>query len=158
MGTQLEDSMPRTVLIPVDGSPNSQRAFDYYLNDVRRDDDKLLLAHIQNAPQLSAVSVHSPLSIPTEEWTNAIQDEIKKSGKIIEHYEISCEQKKIAKQSVVGSGKPGEAIIELSKAHNVSLIIMGSRGLNAVRRTFVGSVSDYVIHHCHIPVLVVPPE
>jgi len=150
--------MPRTVLIPIDGSKNSERAFNYYLNEIRRDDDKLLLAHIQHAPHLSAVSMSAPLSIPTEEWTNAIQDEIKKSNKIVEHYEMECEQKKIQKHSLVGSGKPGEAIIELSKSNNASLIIMGSRGLNAVRRTFVGSVSDYVIHHCHIPVLVVPPE
>jgi len=29
-------------------------------------------------------------------------------------------------------------------------------GLSAIRRTFLGSVSDYVIHHSKVPVLICP--
>jgi len=29
-------------------------------------------------------------------------------------------------------------------------------GLDAIRRTFLGSVSDYVIHHSKVPVLICP--
>ena len=61
-------------------------------------------------------------------------------------------------QVLLGSGKPGEAIVAQAAENHANLIVMGSRGLNAVRRTFTGSVSDYVIHHAHIPVLVVPPH
>ena len=36
---------------------------------------------------------------------------------------------------------------------------MGTRGLSTIRRTVLGSVSDYVLHHTTIPVAVVPtPE
>lgn len=37
------------------------------------------------------------------------------------------------------------------------MIVMGSRGIGTIRRTFLGSVSDYCVHHAHIPVAVVPP-
>ena len=35
---------------------------------------------------------------------------------------------------------------------------MGTRGLGKIRRTFLGSVSNYVLHHAHIPVIIVPKK
>lgn len=52
------------------------------------------------------------------------------------------------------TGKVGESIIEASKAENADLIIVGTRGMSKVRRTFLGSVSDYLVHHANVPVLV----
>ena len=49
-------------------------------------------------------------------------------------------------------------ICDLAKEKNADLIVMGSRGLNALRRTFLGSVSEYVLHHAHIPTTVVPAK
>jgi len=54
-------------------------------------------------------------------------------------------------------GKPaGEVICQVAKDEKVDLILMGTRGLGPVRRTIMGSVSDYVVHHAHIPVGVIP--
>ena len=53
-------------------------------------------------------------------------------------------------------GKPGEAICKVIKECGADLAVMGSRGLGAIRRTFVGSVSDYVLHHSHVPVIICP--
>lgn len=52
------------------------------------------------------------------------------------------------------TGKVGESIIETSKVENADLIIVGTRGMSKVRRTFLGSVSDYLVHHANVPVLV----
>ena len=52
------------------------------------------------------------------------------------------------------SPRPGEAIVALAKEHRASLIVTGTRGLGSVRRTILGSVSDFVLHHAHCPVLV----
>ena len=45
------------------------------------------------------------------------------------------------------SGKPGEAIIEAAVKESPAAIVMGSRGLGKIRRTLLGSVSEYVTHH-----------
>lgn len=51
----------------------------------------------------------------------------------------------------------GHTICDIAKANKAKLLVIGQRGLGAIRRTFLGSVSDYVIHHTHVPVLLVPP-
>ena len=54
-------------------------------------------------------------------------------------------------------GKPaGSVICTEAKTENVDLIVTGSRGLSTARRTILGSVSDYVVHHTQCPVCVVP--
>ena len=50
----------------------------------------------------------------------------------------------------------GQGIINVAEAEKAQLIVVGTRGLDAIRRTFLGSVSDYVIHHSKIPVLICP--
>lgn len=52
--------------------------------------------------------------------------------------------------------KVGDAIVKQAEKMNADLLIMGTRGLGAIRRTLLGSVSDYVIHESSIAVTVVP--
>ena len=42
------------------------------------------------------------------------------------------------------------------KDHGMRMIVMGSRGLNAVLRSVLGSVSTGVLHHAPCPVTIVP--
>lgn len=51
-------------------------------------------------------------------------------------------------------GDPGEAIIRAAEEEKVDMIVTGSRGQGQIRRTILGSVSDYIIHHSHVPVLI----
>ena len=53
------------------------------------------------------------------------------------------------------SGEPGRAIIKIARGEGADYLVMGSRGVGTLRKTFMGSVSDYVVHHAHIPVTVV---
>ena len=49
---------------------------------------------------------------------------------------------------------PGHGIIKRADEHKVDMIVMGTRGMGALRRTILGSVSDYVVHHAKIPVVI----
>ena len=52
-------------------------------------------------------------------------------------------------------GRPAEQIVTLSEELGVGIIVVGSRGLGALRRAVLGSVSESVIRHAHCPVFVV---
>ncbi|WAR25050.1 Y1388-like protein [Mya arenaria] len=49
---------------------------------------------------------------------------------------------------------PGEGIVKAVQEIDAALVVVGCRGLGRLRRTLMGSVSDYVLHHVHIPVLI----
>ena len=51
-------------------------------------------------------------------------------------------------------GSPRLEIIHVAEEEKVSMIIVGTRGMGQVRRTLLGSVSDHVMHHSHVPVLI----
>jgi nucleotide-binding universal stress UspA family protein len=53
------------------------------------------------------------------------------------------------------SGDPDKEILRTAEAVDAGVIILGSRGLGAISRTLVGSVSDSVVRHAHCPVFVV---
>ena len=55
-------------------------------------------------------------------------------------------------------GAIGHVICSVGKEEKAECIILGSRGLGTIRRTILGSVSDYVTQHMTIPVLLVPAE
>ena len=50
-------------------------------------------------------------------------------------------------------GEPGEAIARAAEDMNCDLIIMGSRGLNALKTLVLGSVSQSVLQRAKVPVL-----
>ena len=56
---------------------------------------------------------------------------------------------------VIAEHPPAKAILEAADQHAADLIVIGSRGLGA-RRTALGSVSNGVLHHAKVPVLVFP--
>ena len=48
-------------------------------------------------------------------------------------------------------------IVEVADELDVTLVVMGSRGLAGLRSMLLGSVSNHVLHHIHRPILIVPP-
>ena len=55
-------------------------------------------------------------------------------------------------------GRPSAAIVWLAEEMGADLVLVGSRGLGAMRRTLLGSVSDSVVRHAHCPAVVVRKE
>ena len=52
-------------------------------------------------------------------------------------------------------GRPDAAIVWLAEEMGAGLVLVGSRGLGAMKRALIGGVSDSVARHAHCPVMVV---
>jgi nucleotide-binding universal stress UspA family protein len=55
----------------------------------------------------------------------------------------------------IGSGEPATTLIEMAERHGCDAIILGARGLGALRSALLGSVSQGVLHASKMPVTVV---
>jgi len=53
-------------------------------------------------------------------------------------------------------GDPAQEIIDRATKGNFSLIVMGSQGKGSVQEVFIGSVSNKVVRHTCVPVLLIP--
>jgi len=149
----------RTVLIAVDASEHSRQAFEWYLHNVFRPDDLIIVCHVPEQPHLSMFSLKDGLNIPVEEWQKAIQGQLENIRKLEQDYEGDLIAKKIQyKMKVEQHKNPGEGIISVAEGDHAGLIVMGTRGLDPIRRTLLGSVSDYVVRHSKVPVLVCPKK
>jgi nucleotide-binding universal stress UspA family protein len=52
--------------------------------------------------------------------------------------------------------KTWRTLLEAAERHRTSLIVAGAQGMSGVGRALLGSVSTGLVHHSHLPVLVVP--
>lgn len=53
---------------------------------------------------------------------------------------------------------PAHGIVEAAEEAKVEAIVCGTRGLGGVHGALLGSVSKELLHHAHVPVIVVPPR
>jgi len=147
----------RVVLVAIDASENARAAVNYYVTEIHRKNDIVVLCHIPELADLPTFSLKAGLSLPVEEWTAAVQEQQKKMRELELIYENMLGPLKIQYKTHSEPCKtPGQGIITVAEAEKATLIVIGTRGLDRLRRTFLGSVSDYVVRNSRVPVLVCP--
>jgi len=145
--------MGRIDMIAIDGSDQAQYAFDWYLENMHREGDSVVLVH--------CAEFNIDIGLPgAAADVNAICAQVKKRqdeiASLTETFMNKLRAKKIEGKLLTPQGdKPGTLICKAATEQNASSILMGTRGLGTIRRTLLGSVSEYVIHHAACPVTVV---
>jgi nucleotide-binding universal stress UspA family protein len=59
---------------------------------------------------------------------------------------------------LVWEGDPGDSILEAARAEAADMIVLGSHGRGPIGRLLLGSVSQHVVRHARVPVVVVPRD
>ncbi|PAA86410.1 hypothetical protein BOX15_Mlig004764g1 [Macrostomum lignano] len=150
----------RKVLLPVDGSQHSDRALDWYNQHLRRPDDHVIFLMVAEPPPMLR-SAGVPMEEATRAYGDSMSQAVKAGRELADRMQRRCTAIKLEVAGVRFlerlATNAGEAIVQVADEESIDLIIVGNRGLGTVRRTFLGSVSDFVLHHANRPVAVVPP-
>ncbi|XP_039268321.2 universal stress protein YxiE-like [Styela clava] len=156
---QIYDCPANTVLICVDGSSNALEAFQYFTSNFRQSDSNVIIFHASDQVKIPAFVPGGGVGFMPESLM-AAYDEIELHNKRLkEKYEKLCSDIGLNHQVIIDEDikkGPGVAIINAAKKNNAKLIVIGTRGLGTIRRTILGSVSHYVLHHSSVPVLICP--
>lgn len=159
--TSIPTETRRNVLIPIDASPNCERAMKWYVDNLKRPDDFVFFIHViepvYSSPALGLAMESPPQMV--DEMTRVMEENIIAGKKLGQRYMRMAKEAKLAHKAFLHvDTKPGHAIIRSVAEHKVNLIVIASRGLGVLKRTFLGSISDYVVHNTHVPVAIVPPK
>eukprot|EP00918_Siedleckia_nematoides_P004263 GHVU01009528.1.p1 GENE.GHVU01009528.1~~GHVU01009528.1.p1 ORF type:complete len:184 (-),score=25.57 GHVU01009528.1:1117-1611(-) len=147
----------RFILLAVDTSENSKYMFQWFLDNILRSDDMVILTHCPEAPKLPTLTFKSGMTPPVDEWKKILDETNSRTRSLEEDYEGTCIQKKL-RYKVRGESykKPGEGILKIADSENVDMIVMGTRGISGLKRVVMGSTSEYVVKNAKCPVIVVP--
>ncbi|XP_041347745.1 universal stress protein PHOS32-like isoform X2 [Gigantopelta aegis] len=142
----------RVVVIGMDGSEYSDYAFEWYIHNVHKPIDHVVIVHCPEYHH--AMYAQAPVMTDVALMTEMIHEEEKKVKQFTEHLGQKLKDAKIGGKVRSVCGKPGEVICKVAEEEKAQLIVTGTRGKGVIRRTLVGSISDYVLHHSHVPVVV----
>ena len=139
----------RKILVPLDGSDNSQRALDAAIFLAKKSNAKIVCLYSINFIPIAETQMFDPLRCQIEEKKYAEQ--------VMQKAKTLCTQNDIEFTKVIEFGMPGNTILNFIKNKNnkIDLVVMGSRGQSGLKEIFLGSVSNYVLHKSHIPVLII---
>lgn len=141
--------MIKKILVTVDGSDNSMKALERAKYLAELSDAEILILHVIND------TVNNPY-ITLNEYKKAIDDAFLEQANIIIDGSVKkFRDSEVKIDTILKHGDPGKKIIETAEKENCDLIIMGSRGLNALSRVMLGSVSNKVLNHSKVSVLIV---
>ena len=155
----MEQVDKRTVLIPIDTSEHSRRAFRWYIKNMKQDNDFVVFVHVVEPVYTTpAVGILEPSPI-FHDFTHMMNEAIAEGKRLGHEFMNETKTAGITPKAFIHvDTKPGAALVKSAKDYKANVIVIGNRGCGTLRRTFLGSVSDHVLHHAHIPVVVVPPE
>lgn len=140
--------MPSKILVPVDGSENSLRAFERALEIAKG-----------TSAQVSAVLViETPPTVYVESQKlldQLLENYRKESARVLDKYEDSAERQGLKVEFVVMEGDPASNIVAYTEKGGFDMIVMGSRGLGKFKGMVLGSTSRKVLQNAKCPVLIV---
>lgn len=140
------------ILFPTDFSDVSQKAVKYIKQLKGAGAQEVIVLHVIDESEvqvLSRIPDQYPLIV------SQMEKEILKEMATIES-ELISEGFNVKLR--VNTGKPFSEIMKTTEKENVSIIVVGSHGKSNISEMLMGSVSENVIRHAKVPMLVISRE
>ncbi|MEO1669229.1 MAG: universal stress protein [Cyanobacteria bacterium J06631_2] len=153
--------MYRKILVALDDSRLSRKAFQQSLSIAQAFDAELMLLNVvspleakyQNTVSLIGGGYHGngTNEVAEAEWQTLVTNRLEYLQSLVNEAEDAGITTDLAQEI----GQPAQQICESAKEWQADLIVIGSHGRKGLNELIVGSVSNYVSHHVPCAVLLV---
>jgi nucleotide-binding universal stress UspA family protein len=132
----------RRIVLAIDGSAASEKALKFLMRQMNPTPD---------GPDREPILVTIVHAMPYLKYP-----EVKEAGKqLMQRYGEKLVKSGFQIKEALKLGKPADEILNVAKREKADLIVTGAKGLGAIGRVLLGSVSTRVVQHAHCGVLVV---
>jgi nucleotide-binding universal stress UspA family protein len=159
--------MFKKILVAVDRSEMSVKVFEQALSLAKITSANLMLLHVLSQEEEGSPEAlvfpnidyypgwnEQSFKLYQEHW-----EKFKNEGlQMLQSWSAQANTSGVNTEFTQNTGSPGRMICELATDWNADLIIMGRRGRSGIAEFFLGSVSNYVLHHapCSVQIVHIP--
>lgn len=151
----------RTIVVAVDESAESAFAFKWAIANFCTGADKVIILHVENPPVPPATTlgldafgmedVYVPPDL-TNRGDVLLRDD---SEKLVESFmRYAASQSQVHCEGKVVPGPTEARVCEELVLLQADAVVVGTHDSSALKRTFMGSVSDYLAHNSPCPVII----
>ena len=150
--------MYKKILLPTDGSKNSEKAIEHALRIAELEDSEIIILNVVDSVYLTGLPEEDLITkseLILEEESQKIINHVKS---IIENMEeekgFKIDHVKLTPRTEEGNA--ADVILKLSEKEDVDLIVIASSGKHMLDRFLLGSVTEKTVRHSTVPILVIP--
>ena len=147
------------ILVALDRSPLSQTVFEEALAIAKQEGATLMLFHClplesQVIPPYGTLYGEELINF-SQFLKERLEKEAQEARQWLAEICQSATDQGVPSEWDYKIGEAGRWIREIAKNWNADLVVIGRRGLHGLAEMFLGSVSNYVVHHAPCSVLVI---
>ena len=146
------------------GDPESSQILKSGLMLAEKLNAKILLLHVLNRTQNSFETMGNSLmggsypmmnDLAVQQYQQEWQEREQRGLERLQSYAAQAREHQIEAETSQNFGDSGAMICETAKNWSADLIVMGRNQKSALSEFFLGSTSNYVLHHAHCSVMVI---
>jgi nucleotide-binding universal stress UspA family protein len=141
--------MTAKIVVGVDGSATAGKALAWATAEAARRHATLVIVYAWTVPPIAYSAPDLGAFIDHDGLAAAADDTLKAQ---LEAADLSMLSEPA--QPMVVEGPAGQDILDA--AEDAELIVVGARGHSELTQLIIGSVSQHVLHHARVPVVVIP--
>ncbi|KAJ3062091.1 hypothetical protein HDU98_001999 [Podochytrium sp. JEL0797] len=148
-----KDTATRVIAIAIDNSRFSEYSFSWALEHLVRPTDQIVLINCRAI--VSMPVVYGQVYVDLTKEADALEEACKQeSHDLLNKFANKVAGGNYNMRGICLKGDPRDQICDKAAELKADILVVGARGLTGFKKAMLGSVSDYIIKHSKVPVVV----